>query len=73
MPEVFRTEGYVFFFYSNEGREPMHVHVRRGGGFAKFLDGAGRPRQRAGIEDPGACAGGEADRGSRRSDKAEVG
>lgn len=36
MPEVFRAEGYVFFFYSNEGQEPMHVHVRRGGGFAKF-------------------------------------
>lgn len=36
MPEVFRTEGYVFFFYANEGHEPMHVHVRRAGGHAKF-------------------------------------
>ena len=36
MPEVFRTEGYVFFFYANEGQEPMHVHVRRAGGHAKF-------------------------------------
>lgn len=36
MPEVFRVEGYVFFFYSNENDEPMHVHVRRAGGFAKF-------------------------------------
>jgi hypothetical protein len=36
MPEVFRTEGYVFSFYSNEGNEPLHVHVRRAGGFAKF-------------------------------------
>ena len=36
MPEIFRCEGYVFFFYSNEGQEPMHVHVRRAGGFAKF-------------------------------------
>jgi hypothetical protein len=36
MPEVFRTEGYVFFFYANEGNEPMHVHVRHAGGFAKF-------------------------------------
>jgi len=26
----------VFFFYSNEGQEPMHVHVRKAGGFAKF-------------------------------------
>ena len=36
MPEIFRTEGYVFFFYSNEGQEPMHVHVRHAGGHAKF-------------------------------------
>ena len=36
MPEVFRTEGYVFFFYANEGHEPMHIHVRKAGGFAKF-------------------------------------
>ena len=36
MPEVFRLEGYVFFFYANEGNEPLHVHVRKAGGFAKF-------------------------------------
>jgi len=36
MPEVFRTEGFVFSFYSNEGDEPLHVHVRKAGGFAKF-------------------------------------
>ncbi|TRU72411.1 MAG: DUF4160 domain-containing protein [Microcystis viridis Mv_BB_P_19951000_S69] len=36
MPEIFRLEGYVFFFYANEGNEPIHVHVRRGGGYAKF-------------------------------------
>jgi hypothetical protein len=36
MPEAFRAEGYVFFFYANEGNEPMHIHVRRAGGFAKF-------------------------------------
>ena len=36
MPEVFRIEGYVFSFYSNEGNEPIHVHVRKAGGFAKF-------------------------------------
>ena len=36
MPEVFRTEGFVFFFYSNEGNEPMHIHVRRAGGSAKY-------------------------------------
>ncbi|HZK07437.1 MAG TPA: DUF4160 domain-containing protein [Bacteroidales bacterium] len=36
MPEVFRKFGFVFFFYSNEGQEPVHVHVRKAGGFAKF-------------------------------------
>ncbi len=36
MPEVFRSGGYVFFFYANESHEPMHVHVRHSGGYAKF-------------------------------------
>ncbi len=38
MPAVFRYKGFRFFFYSNEGspREPMHVHVRGGGGEGKF-------------------------------------
>lgn len=36
MPEIFRAFGFVFFFYSNEGQEPIHVHVRKAGGFAKF-------------------------------------
>jgi len=36
MPEILRELGFVFFFYSNEGQEPIHVHVRKAGGFAKF-------------------------------------
>jgi hypothetical protein len=36
MPEVFRIEGYVCFFYANEGNEPVHVPVRKAGGYAKF-------------------------------------
>ena len=36
MPEVFGQFGFVFFFYNNEGLEPMHVHVRKAGGFAKY-------------------------------------
>jgi hypothetical protein len=36
MAEVFRKFGFVFFFYSNEGQEPVHIHVRKAGGFAKF-------------------------------------
>ncbi|MCP4664441.1 MAG: DUF4160 domain-containing protein [bacterium] len=38
MPLVFRHRGYRFFFFSNEGtpREPLHIHVRKGGAVAKF-------------------------------------
>jgi hypothetical protein len=36
MPEVFREFGFVFFFYANEGNEPIHIHVRKAGGFAKY-------------------------------------
>ena len=28
--------GFRFFFYSEEGSEPIHVHVDYGGGRAKF-------------------------------------
>ncbi len=38
MPIIFRSDGFTFFFYSNEGspREPVHVHVRKAGCDAKF-------------------------------------
>jgi hypothetical protein len=38
MPNIFEWNGYKFFFFSNEGipREPCHVHVRKGGQYAKF-------------------------------------
>jgi hypothetical protein len=38
MPEVFRSGGYRFYFYSNEGspREPCHVHVEHADGEAKI-------------------------------------
>ena len=38
MPTVFRHLGFRFFFYSNEGdpRDPVHVHVMKGGGEAKI-------------------------------------
>ena len=41
MPTVLRTNGFRFFFYSNEGdpREPLHIHVERGGMQAKFWVG----------------------------------
>lgn len=38
MPVVFRDRGARFYFFSNEGspREPIHIHVEKGGGEAKF-------------------------------------
>jgi hypothetical protein len=38
MPVVVRVAGFRLFFYANEGqpREPVHVHVERGDGEAKF-------------------------------------
>lgn len=36
MPQVFREDGWVASFYSNEGTEPIHVHMRKGAGEAKF-------------------------------------
>lgn len=35
MPTVLRIGPYRFFFYSNEGSEPPHVHVESGGRVAK--------------------------------------
>jgi hypothetical protein len=29
MPTVLRWQGYKFFFYSADGREPPHVHVTK--------------------------------------------
>lgn len=36
MPTVLRSGPYRFFFYSNEGSEPPHVHVEAGTHIAKF-------------------------------------
>ena len=36
MPEVFREFGFVFFFYANEGNEPIHVHCQRGDTECKY-------------------------------------
>jgi hypothetical protein len=36
MPEVFREDGYRFFFFSLEGTEPPHVHVESAEKYAKF-------------------------------------
>lgn len=36
MPTVLRLRGRRYFFYSNEGTEPPHVHVEQAGNTAKF-------------------------------------
>jgi len=36
MPTVLRVRGHRFFFFSNEGSEPPHVHVQRDRALAKF-------------------------------------
>lgn len=36
MPTVLRIGPYRFFFYSNEGSEPPHIHVEHDGAEAKF-------------------------------------
>ncbi len=38
MPKVFEIEGYRGFFFSNEGAplEPVHIHIQKGMGEAKF-------------------------------------
>jgi hypothetical protein len=32
MPTVLVVEGFRFFFFSNEGFEPAHIHVEKGDG-----------------------------------------
>jgi hypothetical protein len=36
MPTVLRIGPYRFFFYSNEGSEPAHIHIQRDRMLAKF-------------------------------------
>ena len=36
MPTVLRIGRYRFLFFSNEGQEPAHIHVKAGGDEAKF-------------------------------------
>jgi len=36
MPTILRKLGFRFFFYSDEGNEPPHVHVEKGKGRGKY-------------------------------------
>ena len=50
MPIVFEKDGFRFFFYSNE-HEPIHIHVRKGGGEAVFVvEGEVELRESVGLK-----------------------
>jgi hypothetical protein len=36
VPVLLRIDGYRFFFYSLENREPPHIHIAHSGRYAKF-------------------------------------
>ncbi len=36
MPTVFTINGFRFYFYSNENDEPIHIHISKGEGNAKY-------------------------------------
>ena len=36
MPTILLVAGWRFFFYSNEGNEPIHLHCQKGDAEAKF-------------------------------------
>ena len=36
MPTILKIMGFRFFFFSNEGNEPPHIHVEHGDNVAKF-------------------------------------
>jgi hypothetical protein len=36
VPTVSRIKGFRFFFFSNEAKEPVHIHVESDDKYAKF-------------------------------------
>ena len=36
MPTILMVFGWRFFFYANEGHEPVHIHCRKGGAEGKY-------------------------------------
>src|SRR3989442_1801226 len=60
MPTLLRVEGFRFFFFSNEGQEPPHVHV------SKAVAGPDRTRLCQRPHPGRAAAGPGGDTGARR-------
>ena len=36
MPTILLIDGFRFYFFSNEGTEPPHIHVSKGDAIAKY-------------------------------------
>ncbi|WP_162340308.1 DUF4160 domain-containing protein [Cyclobacterium salsum] len=36
MPKVLAQNGFTFYFYSDKGNEPVHVHIKKGEGRGKW-------------------------------------
>lgn len=36
MPTVLRWKGYRFYFFSNEGNEPPHIHIDKDGNTVEY-------------------------------------
>lgn len=49
MPTVLRWNGYRFYFFSNEGTEPAHIHIDKAGCTAKFWLADGRLARNVGF------------------------
>ena len=52
MPTVLRIRGFKFYFFSQEGNEPPHIHVKKGDGVAKFWLGPVRLAESDGFKKP---------------------
>jgi hypothetical protein len=58
MPTVVRTGRYRFFFFSNEGNEPPHIHVEAAQHYAKYWLEPIRPARSVGFRpDELSCIG----------------
>jgi hypothetical protein len=51
MPTVLRWKGYRFYFFSNEGSEPPHIHIDRDGNTVKYWLNPVRLARRIGFTD----------------------
>ena len=51
MPTILRWNGYRFYFFSNEGHEPPHVHIDKAGRSCKFWLGPARLANNWGYSD----------------------